>query len=137
MSVIRWVCTYVTILLCFVIVFNETHICTINIFTFICKKAKIVCSFLSEYKCIILYKTYNWNIFFILKTCYVCSTLRTSFIAHLLWKWFCFSLLFFLVFLWFCFSSISYTDVCNVLAINVQSYLMPNKTYVNIYVMLW
>jgi len=42
----------------------------------------------------------------------------------------------FLVFLWFCFSSMSYTDVCNVLAINVQSYLMPNKTYVNIYVML-
>jgi len=29
-----------------------------------------------------------------------------------------------------------YTDVCNVLAINVQSCLMPNKIYVMLYVML-
>jgi len=27
----------------------------------------------------------------------------------------------------------SYTDVCNVLAINVQCYLMPNQIYVMLY----
>ena len=64
------------------------------------------------------------------KTRYVCFTLETPFIAYLLWKWFCFSLLGFLFCFRFCFSSMCYTDVCNVLAINVQCYLMPNKIYV-------
>ena len=66
-------------------------------------------------------------------TCYVCFTLETPFIAYLLWKWFCFSILGFLFCFLVCFSSMCYTDVCNVLAINVQCYLMPNKNHVMLY----
>ena len=36
----------------------------------------------------------------------------------------------FLIFYCLCFSSMYYTDVCNVLAINVQRYLKPNTCYV-------
>ena len=71
------------------------------------------------------------------KTCYVCFTLETPFIAYLLWKWFCFSLLSFLFCFRFCFSSMCYTDVCNVLALNVHCHVMPNTIYVMLcYVMI-
>ena len=75
-----------------------------------------------------------------LYTLNVCFTWGTPFIAyiseHRFVFLFCFSIYVFYFWFWFSFSSMCYTDVCNVLAINVQSCLMPNKIYVMLYVML-
>jgi len=107
------------------------------LYTFICKKAGIVCVFLSQHKCTILYKKSSWNIYIVLKTCSVCFTLGTSFIAYLLWTWFCFSLLVFLFS--FGFVLVPYTILMFLmyLAMHVQTYLMLNNIYVMLcYVML-